>query len=188
MGFRYFSTTLVGIKKPSTLGREGFPRYHPTWLYSPLNADYHRLPPLTLGLRFGLMGARSICAAFTRTAREGTSASIHCGQVSVGACLSLSTSADLLSSVHAFDWLACWLLLSAENKTCQGVDQSPHQELFNSHNIRRPSRVSHGARISITAVSFAIVSARPPVAMTFISVPSSTRKRSTIPSTMHTYP
>src|SRR5450759_5822303 len=40
----------------------------------------------------------------------------------------------------------------------------------------------------MTGVSFAIVSARPPVATTFIPGPSSFRKRATIPSTRLTYP
>ena len=39
---------------------------------------------------------------------------------------------------------------------------------LSSQMIRNPSRVSHGAMISITSVSLATSSARPPVAITFI--------------------
>ena len=34
-------------------------------------------------------------------------------------CASLAESASLLSSVIAFDWLACWLELSAKTTACQ---------------------------------------------------------------------
>src|ERR1019366_7865317 len=50
--------------------------------------------------------------------------------------------------------------------------QSP---AFISCTIRSPSSVSHGATMSIAVVSLATVSARPPVATTFMSGPSSFR-------------
>ena len=52
--------------------------------------------------------------------------------------------------------------------------------------IRRPSRVSQGAMTWMMSVSLATISARPPVAMTYMSLPSSVRKRLTMPSTMLT--
>ena len=60
--------------------------------------------------------------------------------------------------------------------------------LFISHTNCKPSRVSQGATTWITFVSCAKISARPPVAITFISFPSSCLKRATIPSTRPTYP
>ena len=57
---------------------------------------------------------------FTRAAQEGTSVGFRRVRVSVCARISLLASADLLSSVFAFDWLACCLLLSAEKADCQG--------------------------------------------------------------------
>lgn len=57
---------------------------------------------------------------------------------------------------------------------------------FRSQRMRRPSSVSQGAMIWITSVSWAMIAENPPVAITFISVPSSLRKRSTMPSTMLT--
>lgn len=60
------------------------------------------------------------------------------------------------------------------------------QEWFNSQIRRSPSRVSQGAWIWMTGVSLAIRPANPPVAMAFISGPSSLRKRSTMPSVMAT--
>ena len=57
---------------------------------------------------------------------------------------------------------------------------------FKSHRMRRPSSVSQGAMIWITSVSCAMIAESPPVAITFISFPSSLRNRSTMPSTMLT--
>jgi len=65
---------------------------------------------LTLGLRPELLGSDAINRAlrFTRAAQEGTSAGFRRVRVSVCARISLSASADLLSSVFAFfDRLAC---------------------------------------------------------------------------------
>src|SRR5271169_6053904 len=73
--------------------------------------------------------------------------------------------------------------LAAEDR--DRVHQPPP---FISWTRRSPSSVSQGATTSMTAVSFATVSARPPVATTFIAGPSSFRKRATIPSTRLTYP
>ena len=56
-------------------------------------------------------------------------------------------------------------------------------ERFRSQMIRNPSSVSHGATTSITGVSLATSSASPPVPITFVPGPSSSRKRATIPST-----
>jgi len=44
---------------------------------------------------------------FTGAAQEGTSDGFRRVRVSVCARIALSASADLLSSVYAFDWLAC---------------------------------------------------------------------------------
>ena len=73
-------------------------------------------------------------------------------------------------------------------KIFQTTEQGASFYLFNSHIKRSPSRVSQGAMTLMTLVSLATTSASPPVAMTFISLPSSARKRATMPSTMLTYP
>jgi hypothetical protein len=40
-------------------------------------------------------------------------------------------SAGLLSSVIAFDWLACWLELSAKTAGCQGEEnRRPERRVF----------------------------------------------------------
>jgi len=57
---------------------------------------------------------------------------------------------------------------------------------FNSYTIRRPCSVSQGSTTSMTRVSEATTSARPPVATTRVLAPSSARKRPTIPSTRPT--
>src|SRR5690554_591413 len=64
----------------------------------------------------------------------------------------------------------------------------PTGQWFISQIRRRPSRVSQGAMCWMTSVSWAIAAARPPVPITFMSSPSSLRKRATIPSTSPTYP
>lgn len=62
----------------------------------------------------------------------------------------------------------------------------PTNQRFKPQMIRKPSRVSQGAMISMAWVSFAMIAASPPVPITFISAPSSARKRVTIPSTSPT--
>src|SRR4030042_3183276 len=59
---------------------------------------------------------------------------------------------------------------------------------FISQMIWSPSRVSQGATIWMISVSFARISASPPVAITFMFSPNSCRTRITIPSTNPTYP
>ncbi len=66
-----------------------------------------------------------------------------------------------------------------------GLDLKKAQR-FRSQMMRSPSSVSQGAMISSTLVSRAMISASPPVAMTFIFGPSSARKRATMPSTRET--
>ena len=68
----------------------------------------------------------------------------------------------------------------------QVIEQDVSFYLFNSHIKRSPSSVSQGAMTLMTLVSLATTSANPPVATTFISFPSSVRKRATMPSTMLT--
>ena len=52
--------------------------------------------------------------------------------------------------------------------------------------MRNPFNVSHGSMYSMTVVSAAITSARPPVPITRMRGPSSPRNRATIPSTKAT--
>jgi hypothetical protein len=70
--------------------------FRATWSGVPVSLEHMTLEHLTRG------------HAFTRAAREGTSAGFRRIRVSVRARISLSASADLLSSVLAVDWLACW--------------------------------------------------------------------------------
>ena len=70
---------------------------------------------------------------FTRAAQEGTSAGFRRVRVSVCARISLSASADLLSSVFAINnRLACCLLLSAEKAACQGRGKKANFRVFHT--------------------------------------------------------
>jgi hypothetical protein len=105
------------IKIPSALGRDGTPAVPPKLAFRPAHCRLASASPLTLGCGSNYWRG----PFFTGTAREGTSVGFCRMQVSICARISLSASADVLSSV-----IACWPVLSPEFLACQGQNRYAH--------------------------------------------------------------